>query len=263
MSTAERPYTTQLQAGLGLFDETRILLDLWHPEMDGNALKKAALASGRFSALTARRLRNIVIENFAPRYLVGQAQPARILKRLQDILTPTDLRQLMLLYTCRANPILGGFIRGAYWPAYAAGVVSMDNEGARAFVQRSIDDGKTVTRWSEGTVKRVASYLTSTCADFGLLEGGSRSRRRILRIRMSAQVVTILAHDLHFRGIADNALLAHDDWALYGLGRQDVLEEFRRLALQNLWIVQAAGDSARIGWLHKDMEAVCDVIAQG
>lgn len=263
MSRTEHPYTTQLQAGLGLFDETRTLLDLWQPGMNGNLLKQAALASGRFPGMTARRLRNIVIESFAPRYLAGDALPARILQRLQGALAPVDLRQLILLYTCRATPILSSFIREAYWPSYAAGAATMDNDGARAFVQRGVDDGKTATRWSEGTVKRVARYLTSACADFGLLEPGSRSRRRILRIRVSTQLVALLAHDLHFRGIADNALLAHADWALFGLDRQEVLEEFRRLALRNLWIVQAAGDAAHIGWLHKDMETVCDVIAQG
>lgn len=263
MSAVEHPYTAQLQAGLGLFDETRTLLKLWSPGVDGNQLKKAALASGQFSGLTARRLRNIVIESFAPRYLADKAQPAAILKRLMDAVAPIDLRQLMLLYTSRANPILAGFIRDAYWPAYAAGAAAMDNEGARAFIQRGIDDGKTATRWAEGTVKRVARYLTSACADFGLLEGGARSERRILRTRVSPQVVAVLAHDLHFKGVADNALLAHEDWALYGLDRQDVLEEVRRLALQNLWIVQAAGDAARIGWLCKDMETVCDVITQG
>ena len=263
MSRAEHPYTTQLQAGLGLFDETRTLLELWQPGINGNLLKQAALSSGRFPGITARRLRNIVIESFAPRYLVDDAQPARILKRLQSAPVPVDLRQLTMLYTCRATPILGGFLREAYWPNYAAGAATMDNDGARVFVQRGVDDGKTATRWSEGTVKRVAGYLTSACADFGLLEPGSRSRRRILRTRVSTQLVALLAHDLHFRGVADNALLAHPDWALYGLARQEVLDEFRRLALRNLWIVQAAGDAAHIGWLHNNMETVCDVIAQG
>ena len=46
MSRTEHPYTTQLQAGLGLFDETRTLLELWQPGMNGNLLKRAALASG-------------------------------------------------------------------------------------------------------------------------------------------------------------------------------------------------------------------------
>lgn len=262
MSSTAHPYTAQLQAGLGLLDETRTLLELWQPGMNGTALKQAALASGRFPAITARRLRNIVIESFAPRYLVDDALPARILKRLQGVLAPADLRQLMLLYTARANPILGDFIRTVYWPGYAAGATAIDNASAKAFVQRSIDDGKTAKRWSESTVRRVPRYLTNCCADFGLLESGARTRRRILTIRMSGPVVAILAHDLHFRGIADNALLAHEDWALYGLDRQEVVEEFRRLALRNLWIVQTGGDSARIGWLQKNMETVCNVIAQ-
>jgi hypothetical protein len=263
MSSAERPYTTQLQAGLGLIDETKTLLELWQPGMNGNELKHVALASGCFSAITARRLRNIVIESFAPRYLVDGAQPARVLKQLVGAIEALDLRQLMLLYTCRANPILGDYIRRVYWPSYAAGAAVLDNDGARRFVLRAIDDGKTAKRWSDATVHRLACYLTGCCADYGLLEAGTRRRRRVLQTRTAANVVAILAHDLHFGGVADNALLVHEDWALFGLDRQDVLDEFRRLALRNMWIVQAAGDSARIGWLHKDMETVCDVIAQG
>lgn len=263
MTSSARNYTTQLQAGLGLVDETRTLLEIWQPGMSGNALKQLALASGCFSGITARRLRNIVIESFAPRYLVDGAQPARLLKRLSGSLEPADLRQLMLLYTCRANPILGDYIRGIYWPSYAAGAVVLDNDGARLFVLRSIDDGKTTKRWSDSTVRHVAGYLTGCCADYGLLESGTRRQRRVLAFRTSTSVVALLAHDLHFRGVSDNALLVHEDWALFGLDRQEVLEELRRLALRNMWIVQAAGDSARIGWLHKDMETVCDVIAQG
>ncbi len=63
-------YTTQLGAGLGVIAETRILLDLWHPGMTSSALYQAALDSGDFPNATARRLRNMVAECFAPRYLV-------------------------------------------------------------------------------------------------------------------------------------------------------------------------------------------------
>jgi hypothetical protein len=38
-------YTTQLGAGLGLIDETLILLDLWQEGMSGTDLYRAALAS--------------------------------------------------------------------------------------------------------------------------------------------------------------------------------------------------------------------------
>ena len=70
------PYTTQLQAGLGMIPETRALLDLWSPGMAARDLNDAALESGLFSTVTARRLKNIVLECFKPRYLPRDGQPA-------------------------------------------------------------------------------------------------------------------------------------------------------------------------------------------
>jgi hypothetical protein len=78
----ETPYTAQLGAGLGLIAETARFLDLWEPGISGQRLLRSALESGAFATISARRLRNIIIEAFAPRYLVNDAQPARVLKVL-------------------------------------------------------------------------------------------------------------------------------------------------------------------------------------
>lgn len=257
-----KPYTTRLQAGLGLVDETRTLLDLWSPGMPAAALYQAALESGRFPTVTARRLRNIVSECFAPRYLVHGGAPAAHLKRLVNHLPTGDLNQLMLLFTCRANPILGDFVRQVYWSRYEGGHAEISNEDARAFVERGIDAGKTAKRWSETTVSRVSGYLTGCCADYGLLEQGTRSSRRILPFRVSANVVAYLAHELPFAGLGDNALLVHEDWRLFGLAGEDVLKELKRLSLRGLLIVQAASDVILISWKHARMEALCDVLAR-
>ncbi len=140
-----KPYTTQLQAGLGLVNETKTLLDLWAPGMTANRLHQVALESGRFPNVTARRLRNIVVECFAPRYLVAGSPPAAHLKRLESAISTADLTQLLLVFTSRANPILGDFVRQVYWARYAGGYTQVTNDDARAFVERGIDDGKTVT----------------------------------------------------------------------------------------------------------------------
>lgn len=256
-----KPYTTQLQAGLGLVNETKDLLDLWSPGMSANQLHQIALESGRFPTVTARRLRNIVIECFAPRYLAAGGAPAAHLKRLSKILSSTDLTQLMFLFTSRANPIFGDFVRQVYWARYAGGYTQITNEDARLFVERGIDDGKAIKRWSETTMRRVSAYLTGCCADYGLLETGLRSNRRILPFRISPVVAGYLAHELHFSGVGDNALLANEDWQLFGLSREDVLEEIRRLSLYGLLVVQASGDLIRISWKQPNMEALCDVIA--
>jgi hypothetical protein len=255
-------YTTQLQAGLGLVNETKTLLDLWSPGMAANQLHQVALESGRFPTVTARRLRNIVVECFAPRYLTAAGAPATDLKRLVGIIPTADLTQFMLVFTSRANPIFGDFVRQVYWARYAGGYTQVTNADARAFVERSVDDGKTTKRWSETTIRRVSAYLTGCCADYGMLEQGLRSSRRILPFRISPSVAAYLAYELHFSGVGDNALLTHEDWQLFGLAREDVLEEIKRLSLKGLLIVQAAGDVIRVGWKLQNMEALCDVLTQ-
>lgn len=257
-----KPYTTQLQAGLGLVSETKTLLDLWSPGMSANHLHDVALKSGRFPTVTARRLRNIIVECFAPRYLIAGGAPAMHLKRLSSTISTADLTQLMLVFTSRANPIFGDFVRQVYWGRYTGGYTQITNVDARAFVERGIDDRKTVKRWSETSVRRVSAYLTGCCADYGMLERGLRSSRRILPFRISPAVAAYLAHELHFSGVADNALLTHEDWQLFGLDREDVLEEIKRLSLKAFLTVQAAGDVVRISWKHRDMETLCDVLTQ-
>jgi hypothetical protein len=98
-----KPYTTQLQAGLGLVNETRMLLDLWSPGMSANRLHQVALESGRFPTVTARRLRNIVVECFAPRYLVTGGTPAMHLKRLAPTISTVDLTQLLPYFPIRGR----------------------------------------------------------------------------------------------------------------------------------------------------------------
>lgn len=256
-------YTTQLQAGLGLVSETKALLELWSPGMSVSQLCQVALGSGRFPNVTARRLRNIVVECFAPRYLVSNGAPAQHLKQIVGAVTGSDVAQLMLLFTSRANPILSDFIGSVYWGRYAGGYVEVSNEDARIFVERAIDDGKTAKRWSESTVRRVSAYLTGCCADYGLLERGLRSSRRILPFRISYPAAAYLAFDLHFAGIGDNALLTHPDWQLFGLAREDVLDELKKLSLKGHLIIQAAGDVVRISWKQPSMEALCDALSQG
>ncbi len=57
--------------------------------------------------------------------------------------------------------------------------------------------------------------------------------------------------------------LNHPDWGLFGLGREDVLEEMKKLSLQGLLIVQAVGDVIRISWKYPNLETLCDVLARG
>jgi len=255
-------YTTRLQAGLGLIDETKILLNIWNANLDVSALFQESLKSGEFPTVSARRLRNIVTECFAPRYLVDGAQPAKILKEYGHLFSAEEANQLFCLYTCRANLILADFIRKVYWERYASGHETISNEHAKDFVIRAIQEGKTAKPWSESTIKRVSTYLTGCCVDFGLLEKIRRPERKIIPFRLASKVAAILIHDLHFSGMGDNAAMAHEDWGIFGLEFKDVHNELKRLSLKNYLMVQSAGDVIRIGWKFKSIEELINVIAQ-
>lgn len=259
----DRQYTTQLQAGLGMIDEIKVLLDLWSSGMTATDLYHQALESGRFPGVSARRLRNIVVECYGPRLLADGGVPAEYLKTLMPVLSARDFEQLLLVYTCRANAILADFIREVYWPTYSSGRDSLSNQDAREFVTKANQQGRTTRPWSESTVRRVSAYLTGVCADFGLLERGTRSNRKVLPFRVEPKAAIALAYDLHFAKMGDNTVIAHPDWALFGLERPDVISELRRLSLKGVFLVQTAGDVVRIGWQCKNPKELSSAISEG
>ena len=258
-----KPYDTNLAMGLGLIDETKELLQVWLPGQPAVELYQKVLSSGKLAGGSAYRLRNIVVRCFSPRYLIHNGAPAARLKILLPVLTASEMRQLLYLYTCRANPVLADFVREAYWGAYESSARVMTKESAEHFIRRAIDDGKTSSRWAEGQIERMGRYLMGCCSDFGLLGSRMKGGRLINTIRIEQKVVAYLAHDLHFSELGDNAILAHHDWKLFGLTREDVLEELKKLSLKGHFIIQAAGDVVRISWKQPSMEALCDVLSQG
>jgi hypothetical protein len=257
------PYTTQLQAGLGMIEETRTLLDIWTSGMSTSQLYHAALQSGRFPGVSARRLQNIVKECFAPRLLVQSGRPAELLRELMPVIGSRDLQQILLVYTSRANPILSDFIRDVYWMAYSTGRAELTNQDAREFVVRANQLGLTTRQWSETTVRRVSAYLTGACADFGFLEHGTKRTRKILPFRLQPKAAIVLAYDLHFSGLGDNSIVGHPDWKLFGMERGDVIDELRRLALRGAFLVQAAGEVIRVSWNCKNVKDLSHALSQG
>lgn len=253
-------YTTQLQAGLGLVDETKLLLSLYEQGISAPQLYERALSSGVFPLVSARRLRNVVVECFSPRYMKTGA--AVFLKALSDQVPSSVMTQLFMYYTCNANKVLADFVRDVYWDRYAGGRNTLSTDDARDFVTHAVREGKTQKVWSDTTVKRVSSYLMGCCADYGLLASSRGSSRSIQPTRVHEFTVLYIAYLLHFDGVGDNAILNHEDWKMFGLEPLDVKEEFKRLARRGWLILQSAGDVTRITWSIKSMEEVIDVIAQ-
>ena len=258
--TREQQYTTQLQAGLGMIDETRLLFSLWEPGLNASNLYQKALLSGVFPNVSARRLRNIVAECFSPRYLHADDYPIRLLKKMEPDLSSAEFSQLLFLFTARANLIFADFVKSVYWTRYSNGQESINIEDARKFVIDANQHGKSVKTWSDSTVKRISAYLIGCCLDFGLVDKGHNNNRKIISYRILPKTTVLLAYDLYFSGLGDNAIIAHPDWQLFGLQKEDVKDELKHPSLNRFFIVQTAGDLTRIGWTYKNWEELLNAI---
>lgn len=256
-------YTSNLGAGTGLVEESLALLRHWDGSMDRGVFLSKIRNSGELSRVTDRRLKNIVYDQLAPRFLSGFGPPAKWLKSLLDAGVPIHkITPLLFLQAARANPMLFDYVVERYWIRYSSGAPTMTFDDAVAFVKDSVDSGKTAVRWSEDFIRRrVAGYLNSTLADFGFLESARKPDREILAPRLHSLAASYLAHELHFSGKGDNAVLEAREWALWGLDRRDVVETLNALSQEGYFLVQYSGEVLRVSWKYKTMEEFLNVIA--
>lgn len=253
----QRAYTTQLQAGLGMLQETRDLLRIYVPGQTAAQLSETALEQNVFPRMTARRARNVVAEMFAPRYLTDGGRPATELQfLLRKGLYPDDFNQLCFLYTARAQAIFGEFIAHAYWPAVLQGAAQLERGLAEEFVVRGLDSGRMQKRWTTSTIKRVSAYVLGCAIDFQLLQKPSGAFYPVARFTLRRQIGIYLAHELHFAGISNAHLPDHPDWALFGLTPLEVRRLLSSGLLDGHAIYQAGAGLVDISWRHTNMTSL-------
>jgi hypothetical protein len=261
--SAEKNYTTQLGAGLGMIPETMDLLRLWHPGLTPAQLADRAVETGVFSRATARRARNLAVEMFAPRFLGNEGAAACRIKFLLEHQFPYDaLVQLFFLQTARAQQIFADFVVDVYWPKYSAGASFVNKDDAKAFLHRAYDTGIIAKKWSESVVDNVAGYLVGCCIDFGLLGQGKRTERPIKRFAIRPDVALYLVHELHFTGLSDMAVVTHRDWRLFGLEVQEVTRLIQNLGHDGHLLIQSSADLVQISWKYRTMKDCLHVLTQ-
>jgi hypothetical protein len=148
------------------------------------------------------------------------------------------------------------FINDVYWPEVIKGTLEMDSKLSRKFILETIRHSDYITGWSESTQRKVASYLISAIVDFKLLD----NQRKVKSVFLHDITANYLAHELHFRGFSDNAIVNSDDWKLFGYSKFDTAKHLERLSFQGNFIFQNSGEIVKIDWIYKTMEEFTNAI---
>lgn len=255
-------YTTNLSKAQGMVPETLELLELWEPGMTVGELKTRVRSMGALGKATQVRVDDLVGRSFAPRYLIDDGQPARWLRHLLLHRASRGLlRQLILIYTARANRILHDFIREVFWLKDASQAGEVTKQDARDFIEKAVSRGALAKRWSDKMVERVSQYLLGTLLDFELIAANRFGHRQIRPLFILPETVVFLAYELHFAGLEDDDVARHPDWGLFGLMLADVIALLEKAATQGHLFIQHSGALLRVEWKYQTMEEMLDALA--
>jgi hypothetical protein len=260
MTTAPH-YTTNLSKAQGMVAETFELLELWEPGMTVGELKARVRAMGALGKATQVRVDDLVGRAFAQRYLIDGGKPARWLRHLLLNQVPRGLlRQLILIYTARANLILHDFIREVFWLKYSSRAGEVTKQDARYFIDGAVSRGALEKRWSDSMVERVTRYLLGTLVDFELIASNQFGQRQIRPLFIMPETIVFLAYELHFTGTDDQEVVRCRDWGLFGLSPADVIASLEKAATQGHLFIQHSGALVRVEWKYQTMEETLDAL---
>lgn len=256
-------YTTSINKGAGMIEETRTLLEQWHPDESLDVFTRRVQEEGLLGKATACRTRDVVRRIFAPRYLKPTDNPARLLKQILSSNLPGQVfTELVFLYTARENPLVRDFTIREFWPAVRRGRTIMDTDAVLAFLSEAHYDGRLDKQWSDNVSARVARTLLGLLRDVGFLREYVRGRREIVDYRITDEGTALIARELHESGITDSSICSHADWGLFGITPQSVLERLDGLGEHRGVIVQQAGSVVHLTWTIGSVEELIDVLAR-
>lgn len=254
-------YTQALAKGSALLSETRILLQAWRPEEDSVRFGERVLRDNLLGRVTARRVLDIV-RVFTLRFLTPSDAPARHLQILFNGDAPRQLySDLVFYYTARHDHLLRDFTVMRYWPAVREGRLTLSNQEVRSLILDAEIDGRIRAPWSAEIKRDMAGRVMITLTDFGLLAAFKPAKREVLPYRPVDGTLVYLAYLLHASGVTDASLAEQPDWALFGLEPHDVWNRLDALSADDWFIVQRAGQVARITWKFQAMEEVMHALA--
>ena len=218
-------FSTSLAQAQGIIPECVHLFEYWEEGMPVKELFELVRSQGVLDSDSDRRTRNIVV-----------------------------------LYALRQHGIFFDFMVEVYWPAIRAGRLTLDKSEILDLIDRGRIEQKLPNDWTESVRKRVGSYVLGIAHDFELLGDSSRGSRPIDHWVPSDGLILDLVYDLHFLGLADDEVIAADEWQCLGLEREDVIAYLNRLDQRGHLTIQDSGILCRIDWKYRERSELNDAL---
>jgi hypothetical protein len=252
-------YSSRIIKASALLSDTKTLLANW----DGTTSLKENLDRFRRDNLFGKASRSRVedvLAIFRQRYLTSEPVTKALVALVRNGLPQEAIDKILFFHAARADLLLHDVVTEVLAPMHAQGRTDLAVGDIRAPVARWVEEGKTTSRWSEETTRRVVQGLLATLRDFGVLQGAATKRiaPSLLPIRAFAYV----AFSLSRSEPSGARLIASPEWRLFFLPPEGVERFLVEANQHDLLEYHAAGTIVRIRFPAESPEEYADVLAR-
>jgi hypothetical protein len=189
------------------------------------------------------------------RFLKNDANVPLWLHQLRDRgISLKQLSQLLMIYCAREHAVFFDGVTQILNPLKMNGKQIIPRQDFLNFVNDIVSNGK--AKWSEGMQKKNAGYIRSTMLDFDLID----QKGNILPYEPCDITILYLLYEQHLNGISDMAIWNMEEWQLFNMDKQQVLDRIMALSLHGTFMAQTSGEILTISWKYKNMEDFIDAV---
>ncbi len=257
MTGEPRRYGVDVCYGTCQIDRCLEALRFWEEELDGMGLFRKMLREASTPDTKASTLEHFIREFFAHRFLTDEGLAwSRILRRHGGAMSRLAIEQITFLLCARYDPMVRDFVLTEYWPRIRDGQKAFPLSMSADFLNAAEQAGRPGAVWSASRFEKLRSGLNGICAGYGLWrKGPSGGSYRATPPALHPEVALLLALELHERGLSDEEVVTHRDWAFFGLDREKVIRMLQSSRNTSELLVQSSGDLVSISWRTTMMEA--------
>jgi hypothetical protein len=252
-------YTSRILKAGALIGDTKTLLSHWDMNSTVDENVRRVHQENIFGKSSRSRVEDI-LAIFRRRYLSERVVTAALVTLVRRRFPPASLERLLYFHSARADRLLQEAVTEVLLPMKNRGLVDIAVHDFQRPLEEWVEQGKTVSTWSETTIIRVAQELLATLRDFGVLEGASK--KRIAPIFLPIESFSYIAFYLKQNQPSGTRLIELPDWRLFFLQRESVERLLFEAHQHSLLEYHVAGSVTRLTFPAETLEEYADVLSQ-
>jgi len=253
------PYSSKIIKAGALISDTKTLLSHWDVDASVEQNINQAQRDNVFGKASRSRVEDI-LAIFRNRYLTENRVTKALVTLIREKFPPIALDRLLYFHSARADRLLNDVVTEVLVPMRERGLFDISVHDLQTPITDWVDQGKTVSRWSEITILRAAQEMLATLRDFGVLQGAAK--KRIVPIFLPIESFAYVAFYLKQHQPSGVKLIELPDWKLFFLRREGVERFLFEAHQRDLLEYRVAGSVTRLTFPVTTLEEYANVLTK-